>query len=412
MNLIAKPVWILLLSLLAVPALAVQLPDGNEGGHGGDEVSLEFLEAFDRAWTFVRRSPSPVFAEIRSEELEAIVKGARILTVDEPLFVEWGNHRQESAAVNFRRAKVIKVNRARWAAIPSPAVKASLALHEVLGLAGLEQTGNYPYSGQYLAMAGGGHAPDPDLAWPKLPEGAQMPAELAKVFTYECRLTFMEGEGVSRGGVACPPGQRLGFLYAGYPYYFARTRFEDALPPADEAYFDGSFCEYPSVPRYVCQQEGQLDFGLAKNPEGHFSFPVEMKPGPDSAPVRLGYAAPVDAAGSCPSGLVEARRQVAQPKSITAGSIDGQNPPSNFLNHRGSLNAHKIVLSGIVSSYLNVERWPNKVPCETSHSDPAPRPAPGSCVDSEVGLPYVVQAVAYERSEPAFCVVPRAAIRP
>lgn len=411
MNLTAKSVWMLLLVFLVLPAHAAPPQDGNEGGHGGDEVALEFLDAFDRARIYVQRDPSLAFASLRGFDFESTLASPRILTVDEPLFVEWGNQRQESAAVNYPRSKIIKVNRSRWRAIASPALKAALALHEVLGLVGLEETGNYPYSGLYLARVGGAQNPDPDLIWPKLPDGAQLPTNLAKVYKYSCRQTFIEGEGVGYGHVSCVPSQRLGFLYASYPYYFSRARFESSVPPASEAYFRGSICEMAPPPRYSCDRHPYLDFGLAKSPEGSFVVALTAVAGPEEGNAVLGYAAAPNEGGKCSEGLVKVSALVARPSSIH-GLPDGSVLPSNFVNERGGLNSFRFGVEGELIPALTVLRAKNTLACEASHSYPPPHPAPGSCVDARVDETLTLaQYSRYERDAPEVCVVPREAIR-
>jgi len=56
--------------------------------------------------------------------------------------------------VNDRSEQTILVNRLRWKAISDKRVKAGIVLHEILSLAGLEETGFYPISSRYVIALG------------------------------------------------------------------------------------------------------------------------------------------------------------------------------------------------------------------------------------------------------------------
>ena len=134
---------------------------------------------------------------------------------------------------------------------------------------------------------------------------------------------------------------------------------------------------------------------------------VVLTSGPPSEGVGngfyAGYAALPDADGTCAAGLEKIRSWVARPYTIEEGSLDGRNPPTNFINHLGSLN--DTTISAGEPENLVVTRQRNKKACEGNHSDPS-RPLPGSCKLAEFAEPEVVQKIGYIPLTPVVCAVP------
>lgn len=147
------------LFILAATAMTFQLRAGEvtgDKGHGGDPLGLEFKNAAATAIGAVKANHA-VFSKLDGANLLKILHQSRVLVSDQRLNVKTKNDGdQDSAAINYhsRSGDVIVINRSRWNAIESADVKQALALHEVLGLSGVEDTGNYSQSQLYLEMLG------------------------------------------------------------------------------------------------------------------------------------------------------------------------------------------------------------------------------------------------------------------
>jgi hypothetical protein len=95
------------------------------------------------------------FPELAGIDLLAVAQSASVTVSDAPLLAKLPDGTsQESIALNFPTSGRIKVNRARWEHLSNEFVRRGIALHELLGLKGIESTGNYPYSSRYLATHG------------------------------------------------------------------------------------------------------------------------------------------------------------------------------------------------------------------------------------------------------------------
>lgn len=136
---------------LLLPLLAHAGREGN----GGDPLALEFAQSARDAIQDIQNSAGE-YPAIKAAELSATLSTAKILIVNEALFVTSGKTKQESAAVNFSETNSIYVNRKSWSSITSSEIRKALALHELLGLAGKESTGSYPISQKYLLRQGVG----------------------------------------------------------------------------------------------------------------------------------------------------------------------------------------------------------------------------------------------------------------
>lgn len=125
---------------------------GHGAGNGGDEIALEFLNvATSSIFKFKKLNP-----DYRGPDLQKILDSAEILVTDDTLSVVQKNGQiiQESAVINISAPSSIVIQRARWTAIKKSELRMALALHEVLGLAGLESTGVYSYSKRFLLQQG------------------------------------------------------------------------------------------------------------------------------------------------------------------------------------------------------------------------------------------------------------------
>jgi hypothetical protein len=120
---------------------------------GGDPTAIEFIQSADDAIRAVEQNPA-LFPEIKGHPLSAILQHAKILVTEQVLMVEKNGVQQESVAVNWASPDTITINRSRWEAIKSWQIKDAVALHEVLGLAKIENTGIYSVSHRYLDLPG------------------------------------------------------------------------------------------------------------------------------------------------------------------------------------------------------------------------------------------------------------------
>ncbi|MNS57668.1 hypothetical protein D3C72_905640 [compost metagenome] len=143
----------ILICLMLVALTTGMRWEGQDRG-GGDDVGLEFLTIAQTVLADLENNQNFLFLQVQSANLNEIVNGMRVLTVDTALKVTAGNLTQDSVAVNDRSQLVILVNRKRWVAITDSRVKAGIVLHEILSLAGLEETGFYPISSRYVTALG------------------------------------------------------------------------------------------------------------------------------------------------------------------------------------------------------------------------------------------------------------------
>jgi hypothetical protein len=121
---------------------------GRETGNGGDPVAIDFL---NRAYEAIYKvnNASEKFPEVSSLDLATLLDKTKIYVVDEDLIVNKDNVQQKSAAKNYFNPNRILINRASWNNISSPRLKESLALHELLSLKGVEETGVYSVVSRY-----------------------------------------------------------------------------------------------------------------------------------------------------------------------------------------------------------------------------------------------------------------------
>lgn len=142
----------LLLAFCLLVSLPASARDGRDG-NGGTEIALEFKQLGAKAIAAVQASPA-LYPEVSGHDLTARLDGASVIVSPEPLFVMKGNLVQECTAKNYRDPDTILISRPNWKQIQSEPVKQALAFHEVLGLAGIEGTGDYRVSNRYLRNLG------------------------------------------------------------------------------------------------------------------------------------------------------------------------------------------------------------------------------------------------------------------
>ena len=141
-------ILVLLSLLVGMPAFAL---NGPITSGGGDDVALEFAQAFDKAFNEIKANDPDLYNQIAAANLPDLLKSAQILVVNQPLKVTYNTLEQESVATNTPASKWIAINRFRWQQIHQAHIREAVALHEVASLAGLESTAHYPISSGYLA---------------------------------------------------------------------------------------------------------------------------------------------------------------------------------------------------------------------------------------------------------------------
>lgn len=147
-----KTLLLTLIFLLPGEAPARDRTDGRDG-NGGNEIALEFKVLGAKAIAAVLASPAH-YPEVQGLALAKKLEAASVIVSPEPLFVKVGGFVQECTAKNYRDPDTIVIAKANWQRIQSEPVKQALALHEVLGLAGVEGTGDYRVSNRFLLKLG------------------------------------------------------------------------------------------------------------------------------------------------------------------------------------------------------------------------------------------------------------------
>jgi hypothetical protein len=133
-----------ILTTLVGPASA--LASGHSGVGGGNNIALEFMQGLTSA---LKSMPS-----LNEAQVLAKAQGASIIIVNKPLSVQILGVKQPSIAINDPEMDVIQINEVQWNTIGDIHQKEGIALHEVLSLMGLESSGNYPISAQYVGQFG------------------------------------------------------------------------------------------------------------------------------------------------------------------------------------------------------------------------------------------------------------------
>jgi ankyrin repeat protein len=127
---------------------------GTERG-GGDPLALEFKATAEVALKNLQSMNGAPFSSVNITQLQSKINSAQILISDQALSVSQGGVTQDGAAENRPNQNMIIINRTDYQKIGNAVVEQALALHEFLSLEGLESTGKYPISGQYLIALGG-----------------------------------------------------------------------------------------------------------------------------------------------------------------------------------------------------------------------------------------------------------------
>jgi hypothetical protein len=132
---------------------ALAFAGGKAIGNGGDSRALEFFQSAAQAITEIKNVPN-LYPEVTGLDLEKILNNTQILVSEVPVYALKDGINQFSTAINYSDPDTIVLYGPRWSAVKNASIRKSLALHEVLGLANLEKTGEYNISKRYLKNLG------------------------------------------------------------------------------------------------------------------------------------------------------------------------------------------------------------------------------------------------------------------
>lgn len=122
---------------------------GNEGAHGGDPYSMEFVTLAQILSDTLAKANGDQLARynVSAKEFAKAVQSVRIITVEKDDAILGG---AEVDGINFPEKNTILVNSDRWRELPLLS-KAQLVLHEYFGILGVERD-NYSVSGHFLDL--------------------------------------------------------------------------------------------------------------------------------------------------------------------------------------------------------------------------------------------------------------------
>lgn len=142
------------LTILSVLCFSSQsFAGGKVIGNGGDSRALEFIQSARQAILEIKKDET-LYPELKSIDLEAQLNKTEVLISEVPVYSLKGELRQFSTAINYRDPDTIVVYGPQWDNTKNTLIRRALALHEVLSLASLEDTGVYTISQKYLAKNG------------------------------------------------------------------------------------------------------------------------------------------------------------------------------------------------------------------------------------------------------------------
>lgn len=142
--------FFVILSLVvgSLTAQASRIEDGGSAGNGGDPIALEFLRHANTILDEVSED-FETYPELQGKDLKSILKTIKVAVTNEVLIVEANGRQQESTMINYPDKNMVVINRFAWWGMTTREYKMMLVFHEILGLAGLERTMEYPISQRY-----------------------------------------------------------------------------------------------------------------------------------------------------------------------------------------------------------------------------------------------------------------------
>lgn len=232
--------------------------------------------------------------------------------------------------------------------------------------------------------------------------------KVRKIQRYSCQRTFFEGAGVAANTITCVASQALGVISATYNYYLYTSQESNNISEKTlDVAFDAAICSNNNFLKLSCSSSTLDDrYGLYAENAAPFNVQITYTAKPEGTPTTAttGFAALPDSSGNCPTGLVKVRPWLAQPPSITAGSL-GTNPASNFINN-GSLNNTIVEDSTTTPSAFSISRAANATPC-TAALTSGPTDPGGDCSGITLGVSAVAISTTYSGLTPVLCVIPK-----
>jgi len=144
-----KPMKLILAIVISL-STSIAFALGQDRGNGGDANALGFYEVIQNVLKDIQIE-SGKYPELKNVPLDDIANNTSFVLSEEPLFVEYNGIHQQSTAVNFKNPYRILIHRESWMKL-SEKEKKIIAFHEILSLAGLEETGNYRISQRYYTQ--------------------------------------------------------------------------------------------------------------------------------------------------------------------------------------------------------------------------------------------------------------------
>ncbi len=142
----------LILVLVIITSFNSFAKEGGTVGNGGNDLALEFLSLANK----VVVDANSKYSFLITPNIESILAGVKIVVSKKPLYVDTPSGSQGVAAVNKKNPNTIVINGSgnndSWQNIRNENIKMALVLHELLGLAGVESTGDYHVSSRYLKL--------------------------------------------------------------------------------------------------------------------------------------------------------------------------------------------------------------------------------------------------------------------
>lgn len=139
--------------LLAMTISFTCFAGGKVIGNGGDDIALEFYKIGLSAIAEIKDSIE-LYPELKDVNLVEVINSTEILVSENPIYSLKKGVSQFSTAINYNDPNTIVVYGPRWSRTNNVHIRKALALHEVLSLAGIENTGNYTISKRYLKNLG------------------------------------------------------------------------------------------------------------------------------------------------------------------------------------------------------------------------------------------------------------------
>jgi hypothetical protein len=133
-------------SLLLIALLVTHQSYAQSVRGGGDAITAEFLSAAEESYRIVLEQTSAASAcGFTASSLKDKIDSVNIESTNEALMLDG----VEKDAIWDKSIDLIRLNRARWISIPGIYLKRRLALHEFLGILGVDDS-NYRCSGVFF----------------------------------------------------------------------------------------------------------------------------------------------------------------------------------------------------------------------------------------------------------------------